>query len=192
MSTTLPIKNAEQLELFKSYYRSEKPNARNYTLIIFGLNSALRISDILSLTYGDIYDYRAKEWKEHLVVKEQKTRKTNRIYINREIQQTLEKYAAPSQKESSLWLFTSQRQKEHPLSRYQAYRIVKDAAVFAGLTANVSCHSLRKTFGYHAWKQGAQPALLMNIYNHSTYQITTRYLCIDQDDKDEVFAKIRL
>lgn len=60
MSTTLPIKNAEQLELFKSYYRSEKPNARNYTLIIFGLNSALRISDILSLTYGDIYDYRAK------------------------------------------------------------------------------------------------------------------------------------
>ena len=176
MSTTLPIKNAEQLELFKSYYRSEKPNARNYTLIIFGLNSALRISDILSLTYGDIYDYRAKEWKEHLVVKEQKTRKTNRIYINREIQQTLEKYAAPSQKESSLWLFTSQRQKEHPLSRYQAYRIVKDAAVFAGLTANVSCHSLRKTFGYHAWKQGAQPALLMNIYNHSTYQITKRYL----------------
>ena len=98
MSTTLPIKNAEQLELFKSYYRSEKPNARNYTLIIFGLNSALRISDILSLTYGDIYDYRAKEWKEHLVVKEQKTRKTNRIYINREIQQTLEKYAAPPRK----------------------------------------------------------------------------------------------
>lgn len=104
----------------------------------------------------------------------------------------LEEYAAPSQKDSSLWLFASQRQKEHPLSRYQAYRIVKDAAAFAGLNANVSCHSLRKTFGYHAWKQGAQPALLMNIYNHSSYQITKRYLCIDQDDKDEVFAKIRL
>ena len=30
----------------------------------------------------------------------------------------------------------------------------------------VSCHSMRKTFGYHAWKQGAQPALLMGLFNH--------------------------
>lgn len=36
------------------------------------------------------------------------------------------------------------------------------------------------------------PALLMAIYNHSSYQITKRYLCIDQDDKDEVYSKIRL
>ena len=47
MSTTLPIKNPEQLRLFKDFYQTEKPNVRNYTLIIMGLNSALRISDIL-------------------------------------------------------------------------------------------------------------------------------------------------
>lgn len=192
MSTTLPIKNTEQLRLFKDFYQTEKPNARNYTLIIMGLNSALRISDILGLTYGDVYDYQQGEWKTHLVVTEQKTGKQNRIYMNREIQETLRIYADPSQKKSSLWLFGSQMQKEQPLSRYQAYRIVKKAARFAGLDANVSCHSLRKTFGYHAWKQGTQPALLMNIYNHSTYQITKRYLGIDQDDKDEVFAKIKI
>ena len=32
----------------------------------------------------------------------------------------------------------------------------------------------------------------MSIYNHSAYGITKRYLCIDQDDKDEVFAKIKI
>jgi hypothetical protein len=32
----------------------------------------------------------------------------------------------------------------------------------------------------------------MSIFNHSTYHITKRYLGIDQDDKDEVFAKIRM
>lgn len=192
MSTTLPIKNPEQLRLFKDFYQTEKPNVRNYTLIIMGLNSALRISDILSLTYGDVYDYQQAEWKTHLVVTEQKTGKQNRIYMNQEIRETLRVYTDPSQKKSSLWLFGSQMQKEQPLSRYQAYRIVKKAASFAGLDDNVSCHSLRKTFGYHAWKQGTQPALLMNIYNHSTYQITKRYLGIDQDDKDEVFAKIKI
>ena len=82
--------------------------------------------------------------------------------------------------------------KEQPLSRYQAFRIIKEAAAYAGLDASISCHSLRKTFGYHAWKQGTPPALLMDIYNHSSYRITKRYLCIDQDDKDEVFEHICL
>lgn len=192
MSTTLPIKNLTQLKRLKNYYQSEKPNPRNYILIILGLNSALRISDLLRLTYGDIYDYQKKEWKTHLVVKEQKTGKENRIYMNREIRETLESCLNPCQKDSSLWLFSSQKKQAHPLSRYQAYRIVKEAAAFAGLEDHISCHSLRKTFGYHAWKQGAQPALLMNIFNHSTYQITKRYLGIDQDNKDEVFAKIKM
>lgn len=192
MSTTQPIKNTEQLKIFKAYYQSEKPNPRNYTMIIIGLNSALRISDILRLTYGDVYDFERNIWKTHIVITEQKTGKTNRIYMNHEIQRTLKEFTNPASKDSSTWLFGSQIQKTKPLSRFQAYRIVREAAAFAGLDANVSCHSLRKTFGYYAWKQGTPPALLMSIYNHSAYRITKRYLCIDQDDKDEVFAKIKI
>lgn len=192
MSTTQPIKSPEQLQLFKNYYGSENPNTRNHALIIIGLNSALRISDILSLTYGDVYDYQQREWKNHLIIIEQKTGKQNRIYVNQKIRNTLRSYINPHSEKPSSWLFPSQKQKRKPLSRYQAYRIIKKAAAAAGLDANISCHSLRKTFGYHAWKQGAQPALLMNIYNHSTYQITKRYLGIDQDDKDAVFARIKL
>ena len=79
-----------------------------------------------------------------------------------------------------------------PLSRYQAYRIVKQAAVYAGMPEHISCHSLRKTFGYHAWKQGVPPAMLMMIYNHSSYQITKRYLGIIQEEKDDVFYHVQL
>ena len=42
---------------------------------------------------------------------------------------------------------------------------------------------MRKTFGYYAWKYGTPPAVLMDIYNHSSYEITKRYLGIKQDDK---------
>lgn len=192
MSTTQPIRNIEQLKQFKNYYRYEKPNARNYMLIIIGLNSALRISDILHLTYGDIYDFYKKEWKTHITIREQKTGKLNRILINKEIRSVLEHCSDYPHHQEDNWLFESQIQSNMPLSRFQAYRLIKEAAAFAGLNSGISCHSLRKTFGYHAWKQGTPPALLMNIYNHSTYQITKRYLCIDQDDKDEVFEKIQL
>ena len=192
MSTTQPIRNKKQLEQFKEYYQNTKPNPRNHILIIVGLNSALRISDLLYLTYGDLFDFNLGKWKSHIIVREQKTGKTNRIYINREIRRVIEKYVDMSQKQASDWLFSSQLQSVKPLSRYQAFRIVKEAADYAGLGPEISCHSLCKTFGYYAWKQGTPPALLMNIYNHSSYQVTKRYLCIDQDDKDAVYQKIEI
>ena len=82
--------------------------------------------------------------------------------------------------------------KRQPLSRYQAYRIVRKAAEAVGIEDVIRCHSLRKTFGYHAWKMGTPPALLMEIYNHSSFQITKHYLGIEQDDKDAVFRDIQL
>lgn len=72
------------------------------------------------------------------------------------------------------------------------HTVIKEVVEMLDIEGSISCHSLRKTFGYQAWKKGAQPALLMAIYNHSSIEITKRYLSIDQDDKDEVFLNINL
>ena len=122
---------------------------------------------------------------------EKKTGKNTSIYINQEVRQALSACHLTGLDPDDA-LFPSHKYKGSPLSRYQAYRVIKKAAVYAGLPEHISCHSLRKTFGYHAWKQSVPPAMLMDIYNHSSYQITKRYLGTDQDDKDQVFEKIRL
>ncbi len=243
MNTTQPIRDKKQLHDFKEYYASQaqdKPNAlRNQTLIILGLNTALRISDILRLTWNDVFD--GKKVKKHIVIREQKTGKENHILINAEAKNILLKYfrsqlrknkksqenqetqqnsqdsnksrTAPKKQNSqqkqtaqknkkaqkpqtpaemgNSYLFPSPKKEGGHLSRYQAHRIISHAAKELHME-HVSCHSLRKTFGYHAWKQGVQPALLMSIFNHSSWQITMRYLGITQDEKDKVFAKIVL
>ncbi len=74
-----------------------------------------------------------------------------------------------------------------PLSRSQAFRIIKRACSRLALPEHISCHSLRKTFGYHAWAAGANPTVLMVIYNHSSFSVTKRYLGIEQEDKDNIF-----
>lgn len=192
MSTTQPIRDLEKLSVFKNYYRDVIHSPRNYTLLIMGLNTALRISDILMLRKKDVYDAHAGKWNVHVELTEQKTGKLNRIYLNREVIKALESYHCQEWR-SDRYLFPSQKGENLPVSRYQAFRIVKRAAAYAGLSsAHISCHSLRKTFGYQAWKQGTPPAMLMDIYNHSAYQITKRYLCIDQDDRDKVFAEINI
>ena len=49
MNTAQPIRNREDLKNFKNYYKEIRPNARNQLLVILGLNTELRISDLLIL-----------------------------------------------------------------------------------------------------------------------------------------------
>ncbi|MCM1056403.1 MAG: tyrosine-type recombinase/integrase [Firmicutes bacterium] len=197
MSATQPIRNKKKLQDFKRFYLTQNngrhpadTDLRNYTLTMLGLNTALRISDILHLTWTDVFN--GKKVKSHIVVREQKTGKENRILLNAELRRILEEYYRRChRKKDSPYLFPSPRKAGAPLSRFQAYRIIRRAAKEQGLE-HISCHSLRKTFGYHAWKQGTQPALLMSIFNHSSWAVTTRYLGIAQDEKDQVYARIAL
>ena len=82
--------------------------------------------------------------------------------------------------------------KQSALSLIQAYRIVRTAAEETVQDEHISCHSLRKTFGYHAWKNGTPPALLMDVYNHSSYKVTQHYLGIEQDERDEIYLNLEL
>lgn len=197
MKTAQPIRNEKELSLFKEYYRTTHPNQRNYLLMITGLNTALRISDILKLRWGDVYDFGLQRYREHLCVMEQKTEKESLIYMNRNLRDALAEYRSCLDKngrtvEGETYLFESSKKKGSPISRVQAFRIVKEAAEECHLEGVISCHSLRKTFGYRAWQQGIKPALLMNIYNHSSFRVTVRYLGIEQDDRDRIFRDINL
>lgn len=192
MNTAEPIRNVEQLMAFKDYYKRKKPMPRNYLLITIGLNTALRISDILSLKWEDVYDKDICDYRKHIYLVEQKTGKSSRIYMNESICEALDWYKKSKWYNRSEWLFWSQGDTKTHISRMQAHRIVKEAASYCHMEGVISCHSLRKSFGYYAWKHGVSPVMLMNIYNHSSYQVTKRYLGIEQEDRDQVFQTIIL
>lgn len=192
MSTTQPIRKQEDVNKLKNYFL-EKRQFRNYALLAAGLNTALRIGDILTLRWSDVYDFRRHRFYQYLYIREQKTQKTNQVYLNQSVLEALTLFMDDQKRiDHNGYIFTGQKAPYTHISRSQAYRIISNAAKKLGLEGHISCHSLRKTFGYHAWKEGAEPALLMNIYNHSSFQITKRYLGIDQEDKDYLFFKINL
>ncbi len=199
MATTQPIRNKEQVEELKEYYRKDismegrkgQIALRNYILLVIGFNTALRIGDILNLTWDDVYSNGAV--KAHITVREQKTGKENVILLNEQANDALLLYysrmAEGRNEDSNPYLFPSPRNNSKPISRSQAYRIVRVAAEKCGME-NVSCHSMRKTFGYQAWKKGVSLTLLTCVFNHSSQEITKRYLGIAQDEKDQVYAQV--
>lgn len=196
MNTAQPIRSTEDLKKLKNYYMEIVPNERNQLLIIMGLNTALRISDILALRWDSVYDFDKSKFRTHIVLTEQKTGKISTIYINKNIRKSLEaykEYLRVHRKAARRYQYVFRHtNKNIPISRVQAFRIIKEAAEYCNIPGTICCHSLRKTFGYHAWKQGASPVMLMNIFNHSSYQITKRYLGIEQDDRDMIFEQIVL
>ena len=192
MNTAQPIKDLAELEHFKGYYRDVRPNLRNYTLLTLGLNTALRVSDLLSLQWRQVYDFVQNSFRSHIVLVEQKTGKSSQIYINSSIRQTLILYKEALESSGHIQpeQYLIYNSKNLTLSRSQAWRIIRAAAQNCNISGVISPHSLRKTFGYHACRRGVRPAMLMEVFNHSSFEVTRRYLGIEQEDRDEVFRNI--
>lgn len=189
MATSEPLRTKEDIQKIKNYFL-ENNRFRDYALFVLGLNTALRIGDLLNLTWGNIWDFEEEHLLEYVVVIEQKTKKRNRIILNISIQKALLLlYDNLPSVSPDDYIFKSGHGQNRPIHRSRAYTIIREAAQVNHINGIICCHSMRKTFGYHAWKNGFPPALIMDIYNHSSIEITKKYLSISQDDRDSIFSR---
>jgi len=174
-----PLKSKRDINRIK-----KSLHGRDLLLFTVGINSSLRISDILSLRVADVTG-------EYIEMVEQKTGKSKRIKINSAMKFAI-KSLIPEDSAPSDWLFPS-RKGNKPISRVQAWRILNDAVDRAGIRGiRFGTHSLRKTFAYHAYKTGVELPLLMRVLNHSSEKETLRYIGIESEQIDEVYIDICL
>ena len=188
MATTEPIRDRNQLHELAGYWL-KRGNLRNYALIVMGVCTALRIGDLLRITWEDVYDGERGEFRSHVTLTEKKTGKRKTIALHKQAVNAL-RLLYPHRR--GAYIFTSNRKDERAISRVQAWRIIRAAAEAIKITGCIAVHSLRKTFGYFAWKAGVLPVMLMDIFNHSSFEITRRYLGISQDDRDKVYLDMAL
>jgi integrase len=187
-----PIRSIKKIEDLKEYML-EEGNVRNYALVVLGLNSALRISDILALKWDDVYNLEEHYFKTHVSLKEKKTGKTKKFLLNKNAVNALKRLRKERGNiKLSEYVFLSREGQNKPITRIMALKIIKDGAAAVRIKDRIGCHSLRKTFGYWSWKKGTPLPLLTELFNHSNQQITRRYLGISQDDLDEVYRLVEL
>ena len=125
MNTAQPIRSEQELKDFMNFYEQVQYHPRNQLLLTMGLNTALRISDLLSLQWKQVYDLENRSVREHLLLVEAKTGKASNIYLNEKITVQLQKYyqflaSGRSFKISGdAYLFCGKD--ADPISRVQAY-----------------------------------------------------------------------
>lgn len=190
MNSVEPIRSEKKIEDMKTYLKGK--DLRDYALFVVGINVALRISDLLNWTWEDVLTPNHKDFKL-IKFKEGKTHKNRVIKLNKTAQKALrELFDSLDKHDINDYVFKSREGGIRAITRQQAFNILKAAATAVGIKENIGTHTLRKTWGYHAWKNGYNPALIMETLNHSNLNITKRYLGIRQDEINDLYDNLNI
>ncbi len=180
MSVVEPIRNKKDIQKVEKIL--SKQDKRDLLLFVIGTNCGLRISDILKLNISDVRN------KTHIQIIENKTGKYKKFPINSKLKPMIDEFIKGRKDDEPLLL----SHWGHRLDRVTAYYILKNACKKAGIQEKIGTHSMRKSFGYHHYKQFKDVVILQKIFNHSTPQITLRYIGIEQDEIDYSYSNFVL
>lgn len=180
MNYVEPIKDKEIVRNIINYLK--KQNERDMILFLIGIFTGLRISDILKLQVQDVKD------KRELDIRDKKTKKSNRLEINPELYEALNKYI--KDKEVEEYLFRSRKGKNVPITRGQAYKILRKVAKEFNIK-HMGTHTLRKTFGYHLYMITKDITQVQKALNHSSPADTLRYIGLEQEKINDSIRKLK-
>lgn len=173
-----PLRTADEIAEFREAIQVSSSKTfvkRNLLLFNFGINTGLRIGDIVKLRIEDV------KGRSSLLISEGKTGKKRPINLKFLMADIAEYIETLGLEEG--WLFPSRKGDKH-ITTTQAYRILTKAADYIGRD-DIGTHTLRKTFGYHLYKKTNDIVKLSEIFNHSSQSITRRYIGLTDDEINE-------
>lgn len=191
MNYVEPIRDIKKIDKMKKLMRKENA-IRELTLFELGIKTGLRISDILALKWIDVIS--DSTFKDAVSIIEKKTHKSKVFSLSKQLQAQLNELYSIEKPEIQDYIFRSHSNyvssRKSAWCRQYAWQFLTDYGYRSGIKGRIGTHTLRKTFGYHAYKNGVDISLLMKLFNHSSQEITLRYIGITQDQLDDVYINM--
>ena len=172
---------------------------RNRGLFMLGVSTGGRISELLSLTIGDVYQNRRAVTDllfEKSIVKGGEVSRA--VPVNRDGRQAIEnlirwhreKYQTIA---STRPLFPSRNKSGTvAMNRQTAHEMLKQAFVAAGLNGKLATHSLRKSFAQRVYEQSGDIYLVQELLGHRSVNTTQKYLGVNYASARQTVEAIAL
>ena len=175
------FRSKKDIEKVKRRLKKHK-DKRLYPMFIIGLNTGLRIADIVPLKVSDF------RGKSYLVIKEEgKTGKKKNIAINEAIKEVIEEYYRESKKDE--YLFKSQ--KGGHIVENTAYRLLKSEFKKCRFKYNTGTHSMRKSHGKEINEiYGIEMA--QTVLGHDNQRDTLRYIGMEKEMVDKAILSLNI
>jgi len=200
-----PIKSVRDINRISAYLKA-KGRYRDNMLFIVGINFGLRVSDLRVLRFSNLINENLV-FRTSFPVFEKKTRNTRKrkrnryITINNAVIEAVTLYLenTPDVRLSD-YMFRSESNrgcnKNEPLTIKSIDRILKGIGQDLHLSAKISTHTLRKTFGYHQMmmsnNDNRKLLLLQKIFNHASPAQTLDYIGITEEEIEDAYKKLNL
>ncbi|QTA37687.1 tyrosine-type recombinase/integrase [Thermosipho ferrireducens] len=188
-----PIRDKKIIEKVKKEILKDK-NYKLYALFVVGINTGLRITDLLHLKWENVIN--DGKLLDRIVLFESKTGKRQEIPLNNSSKKALKLFASHTITKG--YIFKAEKDNRtksngKPLSYVYVHKMLNYyIKKRAGYQEPVGAHTLRKTFGYQAYIAGWDIYKIQMCLNHSSPSITRRYIDLSQDDKDKVYLSLEL
>ena len=197
MKGTRPLDNSE-IRLVSACFDGTFAD-RNRGLFMLGVSTGGRISELLSLTIGDVYQNRAAVTDllfDKSVVKGGELSRA--VPVNTDGRRAIEdligwhreKYGTTHK---SRPLFPSRNgQGTQRMSRRTAHDVLKSAFEAAGLNGHLATHSLRKSFAQRLYDQTGDIFAVQEMLGHKSVATTQKYLGVNYASVRDALQKMSL
>lgn len=143
-----------------SDYCKDKQLSQLYNIIITGLNTGMRINEILNLTWNNIDNNYIRIWKN-------KTSKPTSIPMNDKLIQLYNSIRANSQAQEHGLIYSY----NYSQVNYQ-FKLLKQEL---GMSDEITIHTLRHTFCSKLVQKNIPLTTIQQLANHKSYKTTLRY-----------------
>ncbi len=197
MNRVFPIKDKNKIEALKELLRSKK-KYRDLLLFVMGINTPLHLSTILSMRWSSFLtdSWEIRKPNSKLSIKEERENKTVHIVLNSSIYEALKLYHDhyPFISKDG-YLFVSQKTKNgepRPITRQYVWKLLNEYAKIVGIKERIGAHTLRKTFGYHLYREGVPISEIRKALRQPNIISTLKYIDVDVNEYREQKKRIVL
>lgn len=182
--------------LFEESVKNPIKRARNRYAWSLGCAIGIRGGDLVELRWEHLFD-KDGNFKEYIVIAEQKTSKTPLILITEAVKFFTKEYIETTGVTPKLtdYIFATQKSGGKPESKRTTYsNIFKAAGIACGIPRQTSSHAMRHTFATIIYCIGSKQDCLKNLHDglylasmavgHSNEKITQRYIGLDSYTRD--------
>jgi len=152
------------------------PNPKHKVIIALLYSTGIRIEELLHLKWTDLdYDRRL------IRILKGKGQKSRDVVLSGQLLPYLQRYRDGFWPQPELYVLES-RESGKPYSRSSSRKVVKRAAERAGVTKNVSPHTLRHTCATHMLEDGVHLKAIQKLLGHTSLRSTMLYLHLAEVD----------
>lgn len=186
MNGCRPLTDNEAIEL-----KASLKCLRDQAIFVMGVRSGFRISEILSLRVKDVSQH--GKIVDHVTVAKQNMKKktaSRTVILHSEVREALSSLLASRYYKPDQYLFSAPHSPTRPISRIQAYRIIKAAANELKLIGKVGTHTMRKTFAQRMYnKLDHDLVKTARSLGHKSINSTVSYLSFAEEDIEQAIME---